>query len=212
MILAPYKTSVVSAAEARLLTSLEAVKSDLEMTGTANDQSLLEKIATASDMICTYCDRQFAKDTVTDLFRIARSQDQNLVDELRLTRRPVTSVTSVVEGETTLVSADYELDLTIGTVWRLDGDDNRRSWANNVKVSVTYVAGYELLDGLPRDVEQAALLLTKQLWFQRKTNPLVRQSSVPGVLDQTLWVGAMPGQTSLPPDVSRLLEPHRDSY
>jgi hypothetical protein len=201
--------SVVTEADDQNLTSLDHVKEELGLTDGTQDTKLTRFIEQASAICATYCNRVFGQETVTEVVRLSRCRPS-----ISLTRYPVASITSVVEGlsgdPTTLAADEYEVDGPSGLFYKLDGDDSRIDWSAT-KYTVTYVGGYELLAGLPREIERACILLVKMMHFSAARDPLVRSTSIPDVMD----VGyALPGvfgglEGGLPGDVAALLDPYR---
>lgn len=205
MIAQPYKSTVSTAAASFDLTVLATVKEELAITDTDADAKLTRLIAMSSAAVEKYCNRVFAQETLIDTFRL---NDDGAVPCLLLSRMPVSSISSVVEDGTTLTAADYELVAAKGELWRVDSDDEQQNW-ENAKIVVTFVAGYELLDGLPQDVERAAIELVKQGWFALSRDPLVKSEDVPGVLSTAYWVGEMGDNGAVPPHAASLLDKYR---
>lgn len=202
----PYKTTVSAASETFDLTILATVKAELGIPDATEtyDDALETFITQASRACATYCNRVFAEETLVDSFRLTSS-----TDKLLLSRMPVSSITSVVEDGTTLAADEYEFEAATGFLWRLDGDDNRSCWSCG-KIVVTFVAGYELLETLPHDVERACIVTVKQNYFAKTRDPMVKEVDVPGVERVSYWVGSMPGDNgALPAEAEALLDPFR---
>src|ERR1044071_9207493 len=87
------------------LTDIDTVKDELEISGSESDDRLARYITEASRAIATWCNRVFGKETVAETFRNGEG-----LECLVLARRPVVSITSIVEDGVTLSSSDYELD------------------------------------------------------------------------------------------------------
>lgn len=200
----PYSSTVTSAASSYDLTVLATVKEELGITDSSSDDLLSRLITEQSAVAATYCRRVFAQETIVDSFRLPCFS----CDPIILSRRPVASITSIVEDGTTLDAADYEFDATTGFVWRLD-DDERISWPA-VKAVVTFVAGYELLTTLPRDIERAVLALIKRTAFGRTRDPMAKAEEVAGIGRTEYWVGNVPGSNGMPAEAVALLDPHRE--
>lgn len=183
-----YKLEVVSASAVRDLTLTATVKAELGITDGTQDANIKRLISTMSGVAEQWCDRVFAKETVKESFRIASAQNAEL--PLIVERRPIRSVSALVENGVALTAADYEFDDRGGRIWRLNGADQRSWWACD-RIDVTYVAGYSLLQELPQSVERAVILLVKAGFFKLTRDPLIRAESVPGVWDVTYWVGEL---------------------
>src|SRR5574337_288633 len=107
---------VVTPADYTALTTLDAVKAELKITNTDDDDYVTLKIAEVTDIICEYLNvkraddgtRTIGQETLTETFRggwngrIRCRIDTNRISSLVLARWPVTSIASVVENDTTL--------------------------------------------------------------------------------------------------------------
>lgn len=186
------------------LTVKAAVKTELGITDKLNDDLIDTLIHQASSVIAGYCGHTLAQEKVTETFRLDRA-----LDCLRLQRWPVSSIASVVEDGTTLTAAGYELNAASGRLFRLDGSDHRFTWVGP-KVVVTYTAGYALLTDLPEGVERCAIGLVKLYFFAAKRDPLVKSEEVPGVYNESFWIGGVGDSGAIPPDLAALLDGVRD--
>ena len=205
-----YKLEVTTAATARALIQLDAVKSELGITTTDDDSFLDSLIAQVSTQIETYCGRVFAFQEYRQTFRLDRRDEF-----LHLSAFPVVNVDSVVEAGTTLtVDVDYEADKVAGLFLRLSGDVKGR-WTTAGKIVVEYSAGYILpgdtLADLPGDIERAAAELVKLRYMSRDRDPTVTREVVPQVYEVTLGMatagGVKPG--SIPSHIAAMLDPYR---
>ena len=114
----------------------------------------------------------------------------------------------------------FEVDYDRGFIYRLRYG-LRSPWIFT-KVLVIYTGGYTLptpsmvatgIDDrttLPGDLEKAALRLIEANILARGRDPALKQYSVPGVLEETFWVGAPIGPNGLPPEIENLLGNYRD--
>ncbi len=196
--------TIVTGAASTDLTTVAAVKDELGITGTSEDEKILTWIRQASSMIAGYCNRVFAEETLSEQFRLTREEAV-----LQLRRWPVSSITSITQDEDDPLDGDtdYEFDPDTGQVWRLISDI-RVSWAAQ-KIVVVYVAGYELLGELPYEIERAAISLVKLYRSSATRDPMLKSESIPDVWEGTYWVGAPPGG-GLPPEVTVLIDPYRE--
>lgn len=203
----PYSTTVLVAPVTRDLTILPTVKEELGITKSDWDVLLGRLISEQSEVATKYCRRELAQATVIDYFRLGSGSYLPLIPS----RRPVSSVTTLAEGETELVAAtDYETDSATGFLWRLTSD--ARTYWPTEKIALTYVGGFELLTTLPRDIERAVLILIKQAWFERTRDPRAKSETVEGIGRTDLWVGAIPGTGALPSEATALLDPYRQYF
>jgi len=92
-------------------------------------------------------------EVVSDTYRL-KSRHEALI----LSRRPVVTVSSVVEDGTTLAATDYEVDASAGLLKRLSGDEYT-CWSCG-KIVVAYSAGWETV---PEDLKEAASKLARVL-------------------------------------------------
>lgn len=196
------------------LTTLSAVRTQLKISGTGEDEYLQEQIKNVSAIICTYLNiatatdgsRTLARQTITETFR------KEGHGKLLLSRYPATSITSVVEDGVTLDPSNYELDGSTGTLQRLN-DDEPWVWSCR-KIVVTYVAGY-VMPGeddrtLPKDIEDAAIGLIKTARSARTRDPSVKGEEIPGVLRTDYWVGSVGDVGHIPPDIASKLDQYRN--
>ncbi|MCW2246209.1 hypothetical protein M2352_001800 [Azospirillum fermentarium] len=110
--------TVITPAVSQQLTTLAAVKTELKLSGTADDDWLSEVIDRASATIRRWCGRTFALETVRETFRLLAP-----TETLSLSRWPVASIVSVSETGNTLTAGDYETEDDVGFVYRLTGSD-----------------------------------------------------------------------------------------
>lgn len=187
--------TVTNAASGFRLTTLDRVKSELGISGTADDTLLGAKIDEASAAVTLYCDRVFALETVSEQFRLT-----SCVPSLILARRPVVTLGAIVEDGLTLADADREIDKEAGLLYRLDGQDARCEWPA-LKITVSYSAGYVLPGNsgrnLPYDIEACCIELVRGYWMSRDRDPLVKREVIPDVSELEFWVGTGPLLDSL---------------
>jgi len=186
--------TVTAFADSYDLTVLETVKAELgiELSDTSQDSNLTRLIHETSAAISKICNRVFAEETVSEVFRNLgdRAWDGRIgersYESIILRRRPISSITSVFEDDIEVDPSEYECDFESGILYKLTEDDFRTTWAGN-KVTVTYVAGWLLLDDLPYDIERACLLWIKNFLAQAKKgdgtgDTSIRVEDVPGLM------------------------------
>jgi uncharacterized phiE125 gp8 family phage protein len=160
------------------LTTLAAVKAELGLSTNEHEAQLSTYIRQASDTVERYCNRTFARESVSETFLPNRC-----LDSLMLTCFPVTAIASVVENGTTLASTDYKLEADTGVLFRVS-NEVQRLWSRG-KIVVDYDCGY-LLPGddgrdLPHDIERAAIMLAAQSFLNAGTDASVKRESVDGI-------------------------------
>ncbi|CAB4196103.1 hypothetical protein UFOVP1299_55 [uncultured Caudovirales phage] len=152
------------------------------------------------------------QETYTELFRASPERQTDagnaggmtppnyaaMSPNLILSRRPVSSIASVTEGDTLLAATDYELDSAAGIIRRLSGD-SMSHWCSS-KISVVYVAGWLTVPGA---LKRAAQQLLNAYYSDSKRNPLVLREKVEG-LGETWYSPGSGGD--IPPDVMEMLE------
>lgn len=150
--------------------SLDEARSHLNLQSTVTDDELASFIEWACELAQEVADTQFARKTVVDVL------NGNCARSLSLTRRPVLSVSSVTENGVALVATTgYTTDLRWGRLYRQTGTYYDSAWYEGRRnVSVTYVAGYQII---PPQVRFATLVILEHLWTtQRGAAPSGRPS------------------------------------
>jgi hypothetical protein len=147
-------------------------------------------------------------ETLTETLR-PNEQDPFCYGPLRryiiLSRRPVVSVTSIVEDGTTLDAEDYEIDAASGRILRLE-DDEPAYWLR-AKIVVVYTAGWQTV---PDDLKLAASKLAQLFWADSlRSDPNLRSEEIPGVITRSWWVSQRPDPL-LPEDIDELLAPYKN--
>jgi hypothetical protein len=105
------------------------------------------------------------------------SNDEPLVPS----RRPVASITSVVEGTATLDASSYEIDGTL--LYRLSG--TRRGCWRHGPVVVSYDAGWATV---PNDLRYAAIRFVQGALVQGDRDPMLKRKVTVGVSEYEWWV------------------------
>jgi hypothetical protein len=190
------------------LTTLAAVKAELQITGNAEDAYLEEQILRVSAAITTYLNvatsntgsRTLFKETLVETVRYP-------VKRMVLSRYPVTSIASLVEDGTTVDPTLYEVDGAYGIVTRYDANSYKRDWCFR-KCVITYDGGFATI---PKDIEDACIGIIKGVRSARTRDPLVKSEDIPGVLSTTYWVGAVgQAQGEFPPEIAAKLDGYRN--
>lgn len=173
------------------LTTVARVKTELSISGSAQDTQLETLIGEASALLAAYCNRDgFGVETVQQTERVTCPRGCII-----LARDLVPAITSVtVDGET-LDAADYELDGSL--LYRLS-DDNRIAWCAG-KVVITYTAGFNLTTAAPVALARAALDLVVGMYRGTGRDASVRSEQVEGV-GQTAYFETKAGMIALPAD------------
>ncbi len=190
-------TEVLTPAATYNLTTVETAREELGLTD-ISDPTVLRWIASASDRISRYCNRVLALESVRETFLFRPGESARA---LRLSRFPVTAITSVViDGSAT---SDYAVDEKSGVLSRT-ASGVVGTWCGR-EIVITYSGGYELLGTLPRTIEDACLALLRHRAASRTRDPMLRQLEIPGVSVETYWVPGAGQDSGLPPEVEDLL-------
>lgn len=218
---------VTTPASNRNLTTVDAVKLDLGLTGGAHDDWIASVLPRISARVETYCERIFARETVTETWNATRGQAQTDTrptierlegterPSLRLSRTPTsgTPTITLTDGEDTevLETDEYSLDPATGLLLRLN-DVGRPIYWPAYKIDVAYTGGYLLPDqegrDLPYDLEGAAIDMVKLRYHSRLRDPSLKSETVDLMGSQTFW---MPGQgdTDIPETIRAVLDGYR---
>jgi hypothetical protein len=206
-------TTIVTPATSTLLTDVPTFKSELKITGSADDAWIARAIGAASAAIQNYCNRIFAAQTIQDQFWFEKDSWPRIVRDdiarLQLSDWPIISVTSVTEGANAVAlveGTDFLIDAPKGQLIRLNQFGNPHDWRCSPVVAV-YQAGYATIPG---DVAEAAILLVKMSWFARERDNMLREENTEGVYQATYWFASGPGgEGDLPVDVTDKIKRYR---
>ena len=181
-------TAITSVASRRLTTAAKV--QDVLFGGTATDTTLIETfIDRVSDKAVEYCrlardptgtfptfGRETCRATWSPLYSGSRGHELFLP-----WRVPISSITSVVEDDETLVAADDYRLAGAGILERLS-EDNRTRWSNG-SIVVVYVAGFDLTaaNTVPPALEAAVIDQVKVMYQTRKRDLTLRNEQVPDV-------------------------------
>lgn len=210
-------TVTVPAADV-LLTTTAQVISQLGQSIAADSALIDEAVKWASDFCATYCGRIFAKQTYSETVRGYGG------NQLLLTHRPITAVTSVLYRSDVIV--DFSIDdagagilyREAGWYWTAASQRGSLTFdpfpsSEQPLYTVVYVAGWVLPSDpthrtLPYDIEAAAIDLAKTFYLDRKRNPSLQSKHVADLgLSYFLPIAGLSG--GIPPRVQTLLAPYR---
>lgn len=195
--------TIITPATAAALTTLDAVKRDLDVIGTEEDAALADLIAQASASLCSWIGRPLARETVRETFRLERPEQS-----LCLSRLPVADIVSVTVGASVLDVAAVECDRGAGLLYRISNAGRYLAWPSEV-VKVEYAGGW-LLPGdpardLPADIEAACLALVRRAYHQTGRDPALKGLDV-GSLKLDWFI---PGGDPMPVDVVPVVDRYR---
>jgi hypothetical protein len=198
--------SVTSAATETSLLTIAELRAAAGVTGNAGDTRLLTLGRQASAAIARQCGVAadgvnpvtLLSETCSELFRLSGEKAC-----LRLSRRPVTAVASVLIGDEALTTDDYEIDKPSGILRRLSGDQYA-SWACG-KVTVAYTGGVAAVEP---DLKLAASKLVTALNAETARDPNLKRVNIPGVMEKEYWV-APSDDPVLSAEIRDLIAPYK---
>ena len=219
--------TVIAPASYEALATLESVKAELEISGTADDAVLTTMLRQASADIVRYTNRRWAAERVREVFTTYEpygvyepqgvpwgSQYPTAMDgafakvaPLLLQRTPVLEVISVEEAGVAVPPTSYALDPEEGIIHRL-ADGWRSAWWVPL-VTIEYVGGYAQAD-IPGDIQRACTDLVKLRYFSRSRDPALRSERILNVIDSSYTATSSAAtKRGLPIDIAQRLDEHR---
>lgn len=191
------ETTSAASSAARWLTTRANVKTAMRIGTTEMDALIDFLIPRASALIVGACGLAtdnisslptFGQETLRATFRNSgRSRGPVLTLPWRV---PVASIAACVEDGVTLVAGtDYELaSAKPGKIRRLN-EGSPTLWSS-AAIVVTFNAGWSLSEGVPPDLEAAAIEQIRAMVFAARRDPAIRSENVPDVASKSY---ALPG-------------------
>lgn len=130
------------------LITLAAVKLELGISGSSEDEWLDANITRWSQIIAEYCDRVFAFTDARETFYFDTWERSRDSAGLPLRLYPIIAVDSVTVDDT---ETEFHFDESSGLLWRTD----RGQWGGTVVVE--YSGGYDLPGGAPAALQLAVI-------------------------------------------------------
>lgn len=125
---------------------------------TSQDELLAMLITNYSDVLAAYCNRTFAYEELSEVWRCVDYDHTNAMTRLFLSHYPIDpDYTIVLENPTGSVVMDpstYEIELKSGKIELLSGSTE--------PIKVTYAGGYDLPEEAPPALKQAAALMIRE--------------------------------------------------
>jgi hypothetical protein len=151
--------NVITPATNYNLVSLDEIKIMFGMltTDTSQDVLLNDYISQYSDMIATYCNRVFAKEELSEIWRCTEYDQINGMKRLFLSHYPLDKTYSIVLESptgTTMDPASYAIEWKSGKIELLG--------TNTEPIKVTYLGGYLLPNETPPALKQATMLMIRE--------------------------------------------------
>jgi hypothetical protein len=214
-------TNVLIGAGTINLCLLTNVKDDWQITDTLADTFLTRMIKSVSEAAMLYCNRVFGAESVEDTFRFSSASNPVPIssprEPLKLTRKPIVSITSVTEGGIALVNGvDYYIDQALSLLFRTNADGTDRVWAAS-PIVVNYVGGYKLpgqtanvtnAQDLPIGLQDAASRMAYARFVDRNRDPLIKSSIAVGIGSTEYFADTGGGNIST--DVLDVLNQYRE--
>jgi hypothetical protein len=202
-------------ATAPLLIDQDEYKAIKSINSTTSDSVLEEICDGVSQLVKTYCNNSFV-----DYFTVNKVEPFTLPYQthlLQLTESPVRTITLVQERAsiggtyTSLTAADYVLDSTTDTLYRIQSG-NYKNWAMGpAAVQVSYKAGYDAdpvasVTPLPKDLRLAVVdLVTYYFKDQTKSRQTMAGASI-----QNETSTSQRNNVSFPDHIKRILDLYKN--
>ena len=189
--------TIITAPESTKLTTIASLKSMLNITDSASDNKLEDCIQRASDIITSYCNRDFAQTRVSEKIRV-HGRDFTTI---QLANAPVNTLHSFKYLDDDVASTDYSTDeLSYG---RIMSAQNLQFYYSGRAYSYTaeYTFGYVLpsftvgTPNLPTDLEYACLQMAKMAFLTSDKHPNIKLEEVPDVYRVSYAGGDLPNTT-----------------
>lgn len=201
--------SVTTPAESNAILTTAEARTALGIGDSSRDTDLTRVVSRISAAIFRACKPRsdgvnpptLLSEAVSDTFRLSCHVNGALL----LSRRRISTVGTVIEGETDLEDTDFDVDPASGLIYRLSSN-GRTCWPKGNTV-IAYTAGFTVV---PDDLKLAAETWLRSLWrdaYQSPAtinDPLVKVDDIPGVRRVERWVNPTV-ETILPPEVQSIL-------
>ena len=203
------KLQVIIPAYTQDLTVLETAQVELGVAeaDSSQDAQIVSLIHQTSAAVASYCGRVFGEETVAETFFPSTCGEG--IGSVVLDRTPISLVVSVELDGNELGTGDFDIDEQKGILYFLRGGCGCSCrWFRSLVV--TYQGGYPLLDGVPFDLERAALILIKDQYFSVGRDPNLRSETIPGVHSYTFGdASSASSRNMMNPEIAGLLDPYR---
>lgn len=178
--------TVTTPAEDRSLLTIAELRAACGVSDASKDAALATIGARVSAAIARLCRVSedapnpvtLRSEVLTEVFRLKRG-----VEELILSRRPVTAIASVVADDVALDEDEYEVEAATGLLFFLV-DDYRTMWTAT-KITVAYTAGWSTV---PDDLKAAAAKLAADMYQTGTRDPNLKRVDVEGIGTKEYWV------------------------
>ena len=188
-------TEILTPATSGALTTLAALKDEVQAPDTSSDAYLMRRIIAASSGMAAYCGRVFGRETVRDTFRydaaplgpgdlLYGSYRLRTARPLELSRDMLASVDGVADRTGALLDpSTWYADLAAGLVYRVSAGRNI-VW-QDYPITVVFTSGWvlpgESAPTLPQIVEDVCIDTAAADYYSRGRDPGLRDETVEGV-------------------------------
>lgn len=187
------------------LLTLEELKAATGVTGSGQDAALAllgKRLSSALARMCGVASDgvhtpTLLAETCSEIYRI-----DHKTDRLRLARRPLIDVSSVVVNGSAVASSDYEFDRPSSFLFKACGH-----WRCD-RVTISYRAGFA---EVPEDLKLAATKLAVALYAESGRDPSLKRERVEGIGDREYWV-APSDDPFLTAEISDLIGPYCERW
>lgn len=163
------------------LITLADLKLELDITDTADDEVMQNRITRQSKLIAEACNRVFALTYAVETFTFDYGERLSARQGLNLSFYPIVSIESVTEDG--VLVTDFDFDPEKGQLWRTGplGSSSWCSWPGNYfggsTIAVTYSGGYELPDDAPASLQAACIQAVSDaaVWASTGLNQAVQR-------------------------------------
>ena len=200
------------------LVSLDALKLELGVANSDQDDKLQAWITQASQIAASYCQTVLAQQTVTETWRhsIGPRGDgctprfyhgfmRESTEMLVFGCAPVVSVTSVTVDGAVIDPSLYEHD--DDRIYRLNTSGFPQSWTFNKSIQIVYTSGFTI-DNAPADLQRAVLMIIRDArGSTSRDDPMLKSRETMGVSRLEWWVpAANTTGSALPVEITGLLD------
>lgn len=184
-------TEILTPATGSLLTTLDALRVELDLPDNSADAYLTRQIASASAWAANACGRSFGVEIVRDTFH---PSDKPRFTPLRLSRTLLQpgAVSAISQGGVALDPVNYSVDPDAGLVLRLTGGGRTMPWFTGA--AVVYSAGWTLpgdpARNLPADVEDVVIDRIVAAFYARGRDPNISRERAEGAGEFAYFPGS----------------------
>jgi Phage gp6-like head-tail connector protein len=195
-----HRIEILTAPDSHLLVDLNAVKVQLDISDSSQDDLLDQLIAGASAVIESYLGRPILSQEVRETWRQMSWKQR---DSLVTSYAPILSLESVTENQVDLLeNTDFEVEYPTGVFYRTS-DGFRYRWGHEIKID--YFTGY---DTVPTVISQVCTDLVGYAYHQTQMNPAIQMEMTEGV-GRTAYFARSNANFALDDTMKLILQPYQ---